>query len=86
MLLEELGLSPLQVFWWQRDLAFWNKLVDSPVRGLTGSQFHTILLDNLDDAFTVGRGVQNFSGSIATCLQSVGQSMPVWWYCPCYGG
>ena len=65
MLLEELGLSPLQIFWWQRDLAFWNKLVDSPVRGLTGSQFHTILLDNLDDAFSVGRGARNFSGSMS---------------------
>ena len=69
MLLEELGLSPLQVFWWRRTLEFWNRL---PV----GSLFHTILLDNLNHAFCVGRGAENVSGSIATCLQSIGQSMP----------
>jgi len=34
------------------------------------------LLDNLDDAFAVGNGAKNFSGSIAACLQSVGQPMP----------
>jgi len=34
------------------------------------------LLDNLDDAFSVGNGAKNFSGSIATCLQSIGQPMP----------
>ncbi|DBA85583.1 TPA: hypothetical protein ACH3X2_005652 [Trebouxia sp. C0005] len=42
-----------------------------------GSLFHTILLDNLDDAFSVGNGAKNFSGSIAACLQSVGQPMPL---------
>ena len=41
-----------------------------------GSLFHTILLDNIHDAFHVGRGAKNFSSSIATCLQSVGLSMP----------
>jgi len=61
MLLEELGLSPLQVFWWRRTLEFWNRLAASPV----GSLFHTILLDNLDDAFSVGRGARNFSGSMS---------------------
>ena len=40
MLLEELGLSPLQVFWWRRTLEFWNKIAASPV----GSLFHTILM------------------------------------------
>ncbi len=74
MLLEELGLSPLQVFWWRRTLEFWNRLAASPV----GSLFHTILLDNLDDAFSVGRGARNFSGSVAACLQSIEQSMPVY--------
>ena len=73
MLLEELGLTPLQVFWWRRTLEFWNKIAASPV----GSLFHTILLDNLDDAFSVGNGAGNFCGSIATCLQSVGQPMPL---------
>ncbi len=34
------------------------------------------MLDNLDDAFSVANGAKNFSGSIATCLQSVGQPMP----------
>jgi len=69
-----LGLSPLQVFWWRRTLEFWNRLAASPV----GSLFHTILLDNLDDAFSVGRGARNFSGSVAACLQSIEQSMPVY--------
>ncbi len=72
MLLEELGLSPLQVFWWRRTLEFWNKIAASPV----GSLFHTILLDNIDDAFSAGDSAKNFSGSIATCLQSNGQPMP----------
>ncbi len=40
MLLEELGLSPLQVFLWRRTLEFWNKIAASPV----GSLFHTILI------------------------------------------
>jgi len=34
------------------------------------------LLDNLDYAFSVGSGAKKFSGSIATCLQSIGQPMP----------
>jgi len=34
------------------------------------------LLDNLDDAFSIWGGAKNFSGSIATCLQSIGQPMP----------
>jgi hypothetical protein len=33
MLLEELGLSPLQVFWWRRTLEFWNRLAG--LRGTT---------------------------------------------------
>ncbi|DBA82196.1 TPA: hypothetical protein ACH3X1_007179 [Trebouxia sp. C0004] len=73
MLLEELGLSPLQAYWWQQTLEFWNKIAASPV----GSLFHTILLDNLDDNVSVGNDAKNFSCSIATCLQSVGQPMPV---------
>ena len=32
-----------------------------------GSLFHTVLLDNLDDAFSVENGAKNFSGSIAAC-------------------
>jgi len=72
MLLEELGLSPLKVFWWPRTLKFWNKVAAGPV----GLLFHTILLDNLDDAFSAGNGAKNFSGSTAACLQSVGQPMP----------
>ena len=35
------------------------------------------MLDNVDDAFSVGNGARNFSGSIATCLQSVGQPKPL---------
>ena len=63
---------PLQVFWWQQTLEFWNTIAASPV----GSLFHTILLDNIHDAFYVRHGAKNFSSSIATCLQSVGHSMP----------
>ena len=47
MLLEELGLSPLQIFRWRRTFECWNKIAASPV----GPLFHRILLDNLDDAF-----------------------------------
>ena len=54
-------------------LDFWDQIASSPV----GSLFHTVLLDNLDDAFSVRNGAKNFSGSIATCLQSVGQPMPL---------
>ena len=57
VLLEELASSPLHVFWWQQTLEFWNT---SPV----GSLSHAILLDNIRDAFHVGRGVKNFSSSI----------------------
>ena len=73
MLLEELGLSPLQVFWWRQTLGFWNTIAASAV----GSLFHIILLDNLGDAFSAGNGAKKFSGSIAACLQSVGQPMPL---------
>ena len=50
----------------------WNKIAASPV----GSHFHTVVLDSLDDAFSVRNGGRNFSGFIAACLESVGQSMP----------
>ena len=72
VLLEELALSPMQVFWWQQTLEFWNTIAASPV----GSLFYTILLDNIHDAFHVGRGAKTFVSSIVTCLQSVGHSMP----------
>ncbi|DBA89809.1 TPA: hypothetical protein ACH3X2_004679 [Trebouxia sp. C0005] len=82
MLLEEIGLSPLQVFGGRQTLEFWNKVVAiaSPVASPVGSLFHTILLDNLDDALSVENGAKNFSGSLlggTTCLQSVGQPMPL---------
>ena len=73
MLLKELGLSPLQVFWWRQTLKLWNQIASSPI----GLLFHTILLDNLDDVFSVRNSAKNFSGSIATCLQSIGQPMPL---------
>ena len=72
VMLEELALSPVEVFWWQQTLEFWYTIAASPVNSL----FHIILLDNIHDAFHVGRGAKNFSRSIATCLQSVGHSMP----------
>ena len=66
-----LALSPLQVFWWQQALQFWNTIAASPF----DSVFHTILLDNIHNAFHVGHGATNCSSSIATCLQAVGHSM-----------
>ncbi len=72
MLLEELGLSPLQVFWWQQTMEFWNRIAASPAHSL----FHVILLDSLHDAFRFTRGARNFSSSVASCLRSVGQGLP----------
>ena len=69
MLLAELGLLPLQVFWWQQTLQFYNKLATSP----RDSLFHIILLDNQHDAFQ--RGVKNFCSSINRALVSIGHSM-----------
>ena len=57
---------------WRQTLEVWNQIAS----GAVGSLFLTILLDNLDNAFSVRNGAKNFSGSIATCLQSVGQPMP----------
>ncbi len=71
-MLAELRHCNLSLSLWRRTLEFWNKIATSHV----GSLFHTVLLDNLDDAFSVASGAKNFSGSIATCLQSVGQPMP----------
>ena len=70
MLLKELGLLPLQVYWWQQTLQFWNRIAALPA----GSLFHAVLLDNLFDAFH--DGACNFAGSVATCLHRVGVSMP----------
>ena len=50
LLLTELGLLPLQVFWWRQTLHFWNGLAGLPV----GSLYHTVCLDNLTDAFQGG--------------------------------
>ena len=73
MLLSELNLLPLKVFWWRQCLRFWNKLVAAPL-----DSFHrTVLLDNLQDA--VRFRVRNFSSSVAVALQSVGHSMPSGW-------
>jgi len=69
MLLAELGLLPLQVFWWQQTLQFYNKLATSP----RDSLFHIILLDDQHDAFQ--RGVKNFCSSIHRSLASIGHSM-----------
>ena len=69
MLLEKLSLSPLQVFWWQRTVEFFNKLAASPV----GSLFHLTLLDNLRDAFY--HGVDIFCSSICWFLTCIGHLM-----------
>ena len=70
MLLAELGLLPLQVFWWRQTLRFWNSLAALPA----GSFYHTVCLDNLTDAFQ--GGARNMASSLASCLQSVGLDMP----------
>ncbi len=70
MMLAELGLLPLQVFWWRQALQFWNSLAAL----LAGSFYHTVCLDNLTDAFQ--GGACNMASSLASCLQSVGFDMP----------
>ena len=61
MLLAELGLLPLQDFWWRQTLQFWNSLAALPA----GSFYHTVCLDNLDNAFGGGGGVTcNMASSI----------------------
>ena len=65
MLLTELGLTALKVFWWQQTLQFYNRLAATP----HGSFFHTILLDNQADA---ARGARNFCGSVFHSLRSIG--------------
>jgi len=66
LLLIELGLRPLQLFWWRQTLRFWNQLATSPV----GSMYHTVLLDNVWDASV--RGVHNVASSVASLLQPLG--------------
>ena len=50
LLLTELGLLPLQVFWWRQTLRFWDSLAVLPV----GSLYRTVCLDSLTDAFQGG--------------------------------
>ena len=69
MLLAELCLLPLQVFWWRQTLQFWNNLAALPV----GSFYHTVCLDNLTDAF--GGGACNMASFLAGCLHSVSYNM-----------
>ena len=70
LLLTELGLLPLQVFWWRQTLQFWNSLAVLPV----GSLYHTVCLDSLTDAFQ--GGACNMASSLAACLRSMGFEMP----------
>ena len=70
LLLTELGLLPLQLFWWRQTLQFWNSLAVLPV----GSLYHTVCLDSLTDAFQGGSC--NMASSLAACLRSVGFEMP----------
>ena len=66
LLLMELGILPLQVFWWRQAMQFWNSLAALPV----GSLYHTVCLDSLTDAFQ--GGACNMASSLASCLHSVG--------------
>ena len=50
LLLTELGLLPLQVFWWPQTLQCWSGLAGLPI----GCFYHTVCLDNLTDAFQEG--------------------------------
>ena len=68
--LTELGLLPLQAFWWGQTLQFWSGLAVLPV----GSLYHTVCLDSLTDAFQ--GGACNMASSLAACLRSVGFEMP----------
>ena len=70
MLLAELGLLPLQVFWWRQALLFWNGLAVLP----SGSLYQTVCLDDFSDAFH--GGACNMASSLAACLHSVGFDMP----------
>ena len=70
LLLTELGLLPLQVFWWRQTLQFWHGLAGLPI----GSLYHTVCLDNLTDAFR--EATCNLANSLAACLHSVGFEMP----------
>ena len=58
------------MFWWRQTLQFRNDLVGLPV----GSLYHTVCLDNLDDAFQ--GGACSMASSLAACLHSVGFEMP----------
>ena len=70
MWLTEVGVLPLQVFWWRRTLPPRKNVAALPV----GSFFHTILLDRLYDAFH--HGTFYFTSSVAACLHHIGVSMP----------
>ena len=70
LLLTELGLLPLQVFWWRQTLQYWDSLAVLPV----GFLYHTVCLDSLTNAFQ--GGACNMASSLAACLRSVGFEMP----------
>ncbi len=69
-LLAELGLLPLQVFWWRHTLRFWNSLAALPA----GSFYRTICLDILANAFR--GGACNMASSLVACLHSMNYDMP----------
>ena len=56
----ELGLLPLQVFWWRQTLQFWNDVAVLPV----GSLYHTVCLDSLTNDFQGGACNMASIGSI----------------------
>ena len=70
MLLTDMGVLPLQVFWWRQTLRFCNDIAALPV----GSFFHTVLLDSCYDAFH--HDAFNFTSSVAACSHRDGVSMP----------
>ena len=68
ILLMELALSPLQMFWWHQALSFFNDLATCPA----AKMFHMILLDNtmlfiMAPAILLSQYVRGWSLLVTTC-------------------
>ncbi len=71
ILFAELGLKPLQFFWWEQSMKFWNKLAALPGDSL----FHVVLQDNLADAFQ--HRAHNFASAVVGSLRIVDYDLEV---------
>ena len=86
LVLTELGLLPLQVFWWRQALQFWIDLAVLPVDYV----YHTVCLDNLTDAFP-GVLAISLAHWQHVCIQWVLRCLACMMWCPfrcgqCFGG